>query len=298
MIRKLFFYRTLTQVPRINSQFSTPNSQLKELPSRYNLINMKKFQSDMLVADNRMVGPCATLRTLQYPGELPDMAAGQFAELQVPSAKVILRRPISIHAIDRAKSLVEFLIQIVGEGTQSLAQLKAGDKVNVLLPLGNGFSYRTTHSAHPLLIGGGVGVAPLLFLGQEFAEHGIRPTFLFGGRNESLILRKEEFTKYGDLFMTTEDGSAGEKGFVTNHSLLLDSDQFDRIYACGPTPMLKAVARWAKEHETACEVSLEHRMACGIGACLCCVEDTADQGNVCVCKEGPVFEIDRLKWFN
>ena len=259
---------------------------------------MKKFQTDMVVADNRMVGPSATLLTLQYPAELPDMVAGQFAELLVPSAKVMLRRPISIHAIDRKNDTVEFLIQIVGEGTRSLADIKAGEKINVLLPLGNGFNYRSTHVAKPLLVGGGVGVAPLLFLGQEFAEHGIRPTFLFGGRTEALILRKEEFQKYGDLFITTEDGSAGEKGFVTNHSLLLDSEHFDRIYACGPTPMLKAVALWAKEHETACEVSLEHRMACGIGACLCCVEDTADQGNVCVCKEGPVFEIDRLKWFN
>ncbi len=262
------------------------------------LQHMKKFQTDMTVARNRLVGPFATLLTLQYPGNLPDMVAGQFAELQVPSAKVLLRRPISIHAIDRTNNLVEFLIQIVGEGTQSLADAKAGDKINVLLPLGNGFNYRSTHVAKPLLIGGGVGVAPLLFLGQEFADHGIRPAFLFGGRTADLILRKEEFLKYGDLFMTTEDGSAGEKGFVTNHSLLMDSEAFDRIYACGPTPMLKAVARWAKEHEMACEVSLEHKMACGIGACLCCVEDTADQGNVCVCKEGPVFEIDRLKWFN
>ena len=262
------------------------------------LQHMKKFQTDMTVARNRLVGPCATLLTLQYPGNLPDMVAGQFAELQVPSAKVLLRRPISIHAIDRTNNLVEFLIQIVGEGTQSLADAKSGDKINVLLPLGNGFNYRSTHVAKPLLIGGGVGVAPLLFLGQEFAEHGIRPTFLFGGRTNDLILRKEEFQKYGDLFMTTEDGSAGEKGFVTNHSLLMDSEAFDRIYACGPTPMLKAVARWAQEHEMACEVSLEHKMACGIGACLCCVEDTADQVNVCVCKEGAVFEIDRLKWFN
>ena len=262
------------------------------------LQHMKKFQTDMTVARNRLVGPCATLLTLQYPGNLPDMVAGQFAELQVPSAKVLLRRPISIHAIDRTNNLVEFLIQIVGEGTQSLADAKAGDKINVLLPLGNRFNYRSTHVAKPLLIGGGVGVAPLLFLGQEFAEHGIRPAFLFGGRTADLILRKEEFLKYGNLFMTTEDGSAGEKGFVTNHSLLMDSEAFDRIYACGPTPMLKAVARWAQEHEMACEVSLEHKMACGIGACLCCVEDTADQGNVCVCKEGPVFEIDRLKWFN
>ena len=279
-----------------------PHCQLSilnfKLPSQYIYILMKKFQTDMLVADNRMVGPGATLLTLSFPGELPDMVAGQFAELQVPSAKVLLRRPISIHFIDRERKLVEFLIQIVGEGTSSLAALKQGDTLNVLLPLGNGFNYRSTHISKPLLIGGGVGVAPLLFLGQELSGHGIRPTFLFGGRTEALILRQEEFRKYGDLFITTEDGSAGEKGFVTNHSLLMDSEQFDRIYACGPTPMLKAVAHWAKDHETACEVSLEHRMACGIGACLCCVEDTADSGNVCVCKEGPVFNIDRLKWFN
>lgn len=259
---------------------------------------MKKYQLDLVVADNRMVGPNVTLLTLQCPGTLPDMVAGQFAELQVPSAKVLLRRPISIHYIDRERNEVGFLIQIVGDGTASLASLVPGDTINVLLPLGNGFGYRSTHVSRPMLIGGGVGVAPLLFLGQEFAGHGIKPTFLLGGRTESLILRKEEFMIYGDLFMTTEDGSAGEKGFVTGHSLLLDSEQFDRIYACGPTPMLKAVGRWAHEHETACEVSLEHRMACGIGACLCCVEDTVDEGNVCVCKEGPVFSIERLKWFN
>ena len=262
------------------------------------LLYMKKYQLDLVVADNRMVSPNSALLTLEFQDSLPDMTAGQFAELQVPSAKVLLRRPISIHSIDRENKMIEFLIQIVGEGTRSLAQVKKGEKINVLLPLGNGFSYRSTHVSKPLLIGGGVGVAPLLFLGQELAGHGIKPTFLFGGRNESLILRKEEFLKYGNLYITTEDGSAGEKGFVTDHSLLLDSEQFDRIYACGPTPMLKAVAKWALEHETACEVSLEHRMACGIGACLCCVEDTADQDNVCVCKEGPVFTIDRLKWFN
>lgn len=257
---------------------------------------MKKYQLDLPVADNRMISGNATLLTLTHAEPLPDMAAGQFAELLVPSAKVLLRRPVSIHSINRQNNTVEFLIQIVGGGTKALAELEKGDTVNVVLPLGNGFSYRTVHVAKPLLIGGGVGVAPLLFLGQELAGNGIRPTFLFGGRSESFLLRLDEFRKYGDVFCTTEDGSAGEKGFVTNHSLLLDSDSFDRIYACGPPPMLKAVAKWAKEHETACEVSLEHKMACGIGACLCCVEDTADQGNVCVCKDGPVFPIERLKW--
>lgn len=259
-------------------------------------VEMKKYQLDLKVADNRMISHNATLLTLTQAEQLPDMTAGQFAELQVPSAKVLLRRPISIHNVDRNSNTVEFLIQIVGNGTAALSELKRGDVVNAVLPLGNGFSYRTSHVARPLLIGGGVGVAPLLFLGRELAGNGIRPTFLFGGRSEEFLLRLEEFKKYGNVFCTTEDGSAGEKGFVTNHSLLLDSDSFDRIYACGPTPMLKAVAKWAKEHETACEVSLEHKMACGIGACLCCVEDTADNGNVCVCKEGPVFQIERLKW--
>jgi len=257
---------------------------------------MKKYQLDLTVASNRMVSSNATLLTLQFPGELPEMTAGQFAELEVPAANVLLRRPISIHAIDRVNNTVDFLIQIVGKGTESLSQLKPGEKINVVLPLGNGFSYKTTHVSRPLLIGGGVGVAPLMFLGQELLAGGIKPTFLFGGRSAGYILLKERFQQCGDLFMTTEDGSAGETGFVTNHSLLLDSESFDRIYACGPTPMLKAVAKWAKEHEIACEVSLEHKMACGIGACLCCVEDTADRGNVCVCKEGPVFTIDKLKW--
>jgi dihydroorotate dehydrogenase electron transfer subunit len=96
------------------------------------------------------------------------------------------------------------------------------------------------------------------------------------------------------VFVTTEDGSEGEKGFVTNHSIW-DSEHFDQISVCGPKPMMMAVAKMARERNTPCEVSLENMMACGLGACLCCVEDT-NEGNVCVCKEGPVFDIDRLKW--
>lgn len=259
---------------------------------------MKKFQLDLTVADNRMVSPNSALLTLQSDKGLPDMVAGQFAELKVPSAKVLLRRPLSIHSVDRSQNRIEFLIQAVGEGTAALAAMRRGEILNVLLPLGNGFSYRSISVERPLLIGGGVGVAPLLFLGQELALNDIRPTFLLGGQTKSSILRKEEFMKYGNVFVTTEDGSEGERGFVTDHTLLFDSILYDRVYACGPLAMLKAVAQWAREHEIVCEVSLENRMACGIGACLCCVEDTADKGNVCVCTEGPVFQTDRLKWFH
>ncbi len=256
-------------------------------------IAMKKYQLDLKVVDNVMVGKSASLLTLTNSEPLPPMQAGQFAELLVDKAQVLLRRPISIHNVNRNNNTVEFLIQIVGTGTKELANLKKGDSLNVLLPLGNGFDF--AGSVNPLLIGGGVGVAPLLYLGEEFKSKGITPTFLFGGRSKEYLLRLESFEAVGRVYATTEDGSFGEKGYVTNHSLLIDGDKFDKIFACGPTPMLKAVAAWAKEHETACEVSLEHKMACGIGACLCCVEDTKD-GHVCVCKEGPVFSIDKLLW--
>ena len=104
----------------------------------------------------------------------------------------------------------------------------------------------------------------------------------------------EEFEKVGKVFVTTEDGTEGEKGFVTNHSIL-DKERFDMISTCGPKPMMMAVARYAKKAGIACEVSLENKMACGVGACLCCVEDTTE-GHVCVCKDGPVINIDKLKW--
>lgn len=247
------------------------------------------------------------LRLTDEQKPLPEMLPGQFAEVRVDgSATTFLRRPISICNVDTKQNELWLLVAVVGDGTRWMATLKPGDKLNCVLPLGNGFTLPYPAKGapangdlkSPLLIGGGVGVAPLLYLGAQLKQNGIEPTFLLGARRDTDLLLLDEFSKYGRVLVTTEDGSAGEKGFVTNHSLLMDSEQFDRIYACGPTPMLKAVARWAKEHETACEVSLEHRMACGIGACLCCVEDTADSGNVCVCKEGPVFNIDRLKWFN
>jgi dihydroorotate dehydrogenase electron transfer subunit len=106
-------------------------------------------------------------------------------------------------------------------------------------------------------------------------------------------LQLDEFAAVGDVYLSTEDGSKGEKGFVTQHSVL--AEEFSYIYTCGPKPMMQAVARIAREHNTPCEVSLENLMACGVGACLCCVEDTVE-GHVCVCKEGPIFNIDRLKW--
>ena len=126
-------------------------------------------------------------------------------------------------------------------------------------------------------------------------ESGIEPTFLLGARTAKDLLFLDIFKRYGRVFVTTEDGSEGEKGFVTNHSIL-QSEQFDRISTCGPTPMMRAVVAYATQTEQQCQVSLENMMACGLGACLCCVCDT-DEGHKCVCKEGPVFDVRRLtKW--
>jgi dihydroorotate dehydrogenase electron transfer subunit len=123
---------------------------------------------------------------------------------------------------------------------------------------------------------------------------GGKPVFLLGARTKDDLLLQDTFRKYGEVYVTTEDGSMGSKGFVTQHPLLA-RERFDRIATCGPKPMMMAVARYAREHGIACEASLENMMACGVGACLCCVEKTV-AGNLCVCKEGPVFDINKLLW--
>lgn len=228
-------------------------------------------------------------------GCLPEMLPGQFAQLRMDLSKeTYLRRPISINNVDRDSNEVWFLVQMVGDGTRSLAALKPGDTLNAMLPLGNGFTIPADSSQRMLLVGGGVGIAPLLFLGRAMVEAGMKPSFLLGARRASDLMMTDLFRALGDVYVTTEDGSGGEKGLVTQHSVL-GNTCFDRIAVCGPGPMMKAVARYARSVGAECEVSLENVMACGVGACLCCVEDT-QEGHVCVCKEGPVFNINRLKW--
>ena len=230
---------------------------------------------------------------------LPDMRPGQFVEVRVDgSPSTFLRRPISINFFDRERNELWLLVATVGNGTRRLSQLQAGDVVNCVLPLGNGFSSidKESHSEgnSVLLVGGGVGVAPLLYQGAYLKSCGANPVFLLGARTKKDLLMLDEFRKYGEVYVTTEDGSEGEQGFVTQHSIL-QQRHFGLIQSCGPTPMMKAVVRYANQQGIECEVSLENMMACGLGACLCCVEKTTE-GNLCVCKEGPVFNINRLLW--
>ncbi|WP_071146880.1 dihydroorotate dehydrogenase electron transfer subunit [Bacteroides ihuae] len=256
---------------------------------------MKKFILDLIVTENTRLSTNYVLLKMTAPSILPDMLPGQFAELLVDgSQKTFLRRPISINFVDKERNEVWFLIQIIGDGTRQLAEVIPGNKVNVMFPLGNSFTMPQTPSENVLLVGGGVGTAPMLYLGEQIAKSGCKPTFLLGARSKNDLLQLTEFAIYGDVYTTTMDGTHGEKGYVTQHSIL-NRVQFDQIYTCGPKPMMMAVAKHAKERSISCEVSLENTMACGIGACLCCVENTSE-GHLCVCTEGPVFNINKLLW--
>ena len=223
------------------------------------------------------------------------MLPGQFAQVRVgDSPSTFLRRPFSIHSVDYGKNTFRLLIQVKGEGTRHLSMLREGDSLNVIFPLGNSFSLPNTKEV--LLVGGGCGVAPLLFLAQFLNQNHIRPTILLGFRTKDEVSEIDEYAKYGTVHITTDDGTEGLKGLVTDHPVLRGERlAFKKICCCGPGIMMKAVAKIARDHGTDCEVSLENTMACGFGVCLCCVTPT-DKGNQRVCVEGPVFNINRLKW--
>ncbi|MDE6249293.1 MAG: dihydroorotate dehydrogenase electron transfer subunit [Paramuribaculum sp.] len=255
----------------------------------------KKYMMDLRVVRNVRVHSLYSLMVVTpASGEkLPAMKPGQFVEIQVrDSATTFLRRPISVNFVDEEANELWLLIRKAGEGTAHLIELPQGAEVNMLLPLGNGFTLNPA-GKRVLLVGGGVGVAPLLYLGKVLGQRGIHPEFLLGARSAADVLEFDEFSALGTVHVSTEDGSMGEKGLVTVNSVW--QEKFDLVYCCGPAPMMKAVAAICKASSTECEVSLENMMACGLGACLCCVEGTV-KGNVCVCTEGPVFNINQLTW--
>ncbi|MCR5820384.1 MAG: dihydroorotate dehydrogenase electron transfer subunit [Bacteroidaceae bacterium] len=259
---------------------------------------MKKHILDLSVVRMCELSPgYFEIHLISACGTIPEMHPGQFVQVRVDgSPETFLRRPISVNLLTVDHTELWLLVHAVGAGTKALACLNEGHTLNLVGPLGNGFTLPSSdeYDTHPLLVGGGVGTAPLLFLGQELSQRGIRPTFLLGGKRKSDIMQLEHFQLLGDVALTTEDGSVGERGFVTQHSIW-HTDAFTQVYTCGPKPMMVNVARIAHEQKIPCEASLENMMACGLGACLCCVEDTVE-GNLCVCSEGPVFDTSKLKW--
>lgn len=238
---------------------------------------------------------CILLRLKPKDGKgIDHFQPGQFVMVKTECPGVLLRRPISISDYTENDGLTLF-VKPIGNGSRYISSRSEGDILNIEGPLGNGFSLiNDPQDKRVLLVGGGVGAAPLSGLSRVLSESGSDVTVCIGGRSsldvEGINLLYPSASR---ILLTTDDGSAGHHGLVTSHPVF--EEDFDMIYCCGPTPMMKAVAKIAKSRQILCEVSLENSMACGIGACLCCVQDTSDQGNVCVCKEGPVFNINRLE---
>lgn len=224
-------------------------------------------------------------------GEPPETAPGQFVNIDTGARGVMLRRPISVCDIDAPRRVMYLLVRRAGAGTSALLDALPGTPLSLVGPLGHGFDMNVAGPV--LLVGGGVGVAPLLYYGRLLAERGVEVKFLLGARSRDGLLLLERFAQHGPVATTTEDGSHGLKGMVTDHPWL--QNPVGAVACCGPSPMMRAVARRAASAGVPCQVSLENVMACGVGACLCCVEKTV-RGNVCVCKEGPVFTTDQLTW--
>lgn len=218
---------------------------------------------------------------------------GQFISMYTNDGSKLLPRPISICEVDREHGKLRVVYRVTGEntGTEQFSQMKKGEYVPVIGPLGNGFPVEAAEGKHAFLIGGGIGVPPILELAKQLKCE--KKQILAGYRDAQTFLR-EEFEQNGELYISTEDGSVGTKGNVMD--IIREKNlQADIIYACGPTPMLRAIKNYAEENKIECYISLEERMACGIGACLGCVckskekDHHSNVNNKRICKDGPVF---------
>ena len=218
---------------------------------------------------------------------------GQFISMYTTDASKLLPRPISIFEIDKEGGCLRVVYRVTGEhtGTEQFSKLKAGDQIPVVGPLGNGFPYEKAEGRKVFLMGGGIGVPPILELAKQMTCE--KKQIVVGYRDQQTFL-KDEFEKNGCLYISTEDGSVGTKGNVMDAIRENELDA-DLIYACGPTPMLRAIKDYAEKNNIECYISLEERMACGIGACLACVckskekDSHSNVNNKRICKDGPVF---------
>lgn len=248
-------------------------------------------QDELTVVSNRLIAAntfeiClrGDVRAIRQPG--------QFLNLKIPG--FMTRRPLSICDLsiedDRGTGVVTLIYKIVGDGTQTLARIGVGEKIDCLIGLGTGFNPKRS-GKHPLLIGGGVGAPPLFLLARTLIEAGTDPTVIMGFNSADEIFYEDEFRELGcEVVVTTADGSSGVQGLVTTP---LPEFKGTYIYACGPNPMLAAIA---KASDLPGEFSFEERMGCGFGACMGCVRPTVDGGYKRMCVEGPVMKKEELVW--
>jgi len=257
---------------------------------------MKKTVSDFLLVENKQLNKDNFQLLLRSTHPFSDIFPGQFINVEIKEAKdIFLRRPFSILDVDYGLQTISLLVKILGRGSKKLTEAITGQTINAIFPLGKSFTL-PDKSNRILLIGGGSGVAPMLFLAKRCGLDPSNVNVLIGARSALDHIDVTEYLDFGKYYFTTEDGTLGEKGYVTNHPIFSNQlSQFDKIYCCGPDLMMKVIGRKAIEMDIFCEVSLENMMACGFGVCLCCVEETKS-GHKCVCTDGPVFNVKDLKW--
>ncbi|MGI6452046.1 MAG: dihydroorotate dehydrogenase electron transfer subunit [Syntrophomonadaceae bacterium] len=224
---------------------------------------------------------------------------GQFLHVRVGNTfDPLLRRPLSIYDADKERGIIELLYKVVGKGTQLLAFMQKGESVDIMGPLGKGFSL-PSKGLNTVLVGGGMGIAPLVFLARQLQESGYNIWLFYGAANSQELVAEDKIKKMGiEIWTSTMDGSRGHKGLVTDlFSQAISPDETDYIYTCGPEPMMAAIAEFATKNHIAGEMSLEEHMACGVGACLGCARklNKSDSSYVKICKDGPVFSFDKIK---
>lgn len=256
----------------------------------------EKFREQAVVLSQEMIASQIYSMWLKTDQIAAMAKPGQFLSLYCKDSGRILPRPISICEIDKENAAIRLVYRVAGKGTAEFSTYEAGENVTVLGPLGNGFPvWRCPEGKKAFLIGGGIGLPPMVQLSKEIEGE----VQVVAGYRDELFLT-DELSGNGSFYVATEDGSAGTKGNVLD---AIKENQLDAdvIFACGPTPMLRAIKTYAKEHDIECWISMEERMACGIGACLGCVcktkevDDHSNVNNKRICKEGPVFLADDIE---
>ena len=256
---------------------------------------MKKMLETGVIVVNRSLSGDINEMVLRLPDISAEAEAGQFVMLKNESGSTYLRRPFGVADVNKEKGQLTVIYRLPGKGTRELSELKEGAEISVEGPLGKGFDLGI--DGKTLLIGGGVGIAPIIYTAHALAEKGSEPIVLLGVKNSSELFWKEYFQTYAaDLFITTDDGSAGIKGFAIDAMpAILEKHDIKHIKICGPTIMMEGLAKYAMEKGIECQVSMEKRMACGIGVCLgCTFEGKVSKKRQKVCADGPVFAAEEV----
>ena len=248
---------------------------------------MKKLVVVGKILANEAINANVKRMVIEAPQIAEAAQPGQFVHVKKPDSVNFLRRPFSIADADRENGTITLIYRIVGKGTAEYAAMKVGEAFSILGPIGNGFALK---DGRPLLIGGGVGIAPLIYLSRQLKDQ--KPILLIGGKNKDEVFWEKYLQEFADkIYITTDDGSVGFKGFTVQLlPQILAENNIEHIYTCGPNIMMESVAKLAHKHDIDCQVSLEKRMACGIGVCLgCTFEGKLTGKRRKVCTEGPVF---------